>query len=465
MLALFPDQQKNFQELRQAFRRNKHVLFQAPTGYGKTVLSAAIAHGAASRGTRTCFCVHRQELIEQTCRTMEQCGIPYGVIAPHYKPNPNAEIQIASIFTLARRSGYDFDLIIYDECHHCAAGQWQKVAMKFPAASSLGLTATPIRMDGLGLGHYFEFMVQAPSMRQLTALGRLSPYEYWCPETVELSGLRGGKKDYVRKTLEKHMNKRAITGNCIQHYKRICDGQPFLCFCVSVEHSRQVAEEFRAAGYPVEALDGTMDRATRRGRVEALGKKLVGLTSCDLISEGFDVPAVVAAVLLRPTKSLGLYLQQVGRALRVFPGKKKAVILDCVGNVMKHGVPDADRAWSLTYGVKPEPQEKKEDEPDVRACPLCYAVHECLPACPYCGYEYPVKQREVKREEGELRKLTTEEIADLEKVARASGKLQDWHRLAKAKGYKPGWAYHQLKRGRRNSKLKNVRVGPWKKPL
>lgn len=457
MLTLYPDQQANFEQLRDAFRRHRAVLFQAPTGYGKTAIGCHIAAGAAARGTRTVFVVHREELIDQTCDAFERCGIRHGVIAPHARPTEH-DIQVASVFTLARRRVRAFDLVIFDEAHHCAAGSWECIRATFPEAAYLGLTATPVRLDGRGLAHAFETMLHAPSMRQLIDMGRLSPYEYWMPCTVDMSGIRSSHGDWQRSALAVAMSSRTITGNCISHYKRICDGAPFIAFCATVNHARAVAEEFRAAGYPVDSVDGTMERAQRREIVRSLGVTRVGITSCDLISEGFDVPAVVAAILLRPTKSLGLHLQQVGRALRVCPGKSKAVILDCVGNVLRHGLPDAERTWSL-QGVQPRTQQHEdEDGPDVRACPKCHAVHVYAPSCPYCGYEYPVRVREVEQVEGELRQVTPEEIDALWTAVGKRNDLSTWHKLAKATGRKPGWAWGQWKRKRAGNALKAARI-------
>jgi DNA repair protein RadD len=460
VLTLFPDQQDDFAALRTACREHRRVLFQASTGYGKTVMACAIAHGAASLGTRTCFTVHRKELIRQTCKAFERAGIPYGVIAPEWRPNPRAIIQIASVFTLARRKGHEFDLVIEDECHHAAAGQWGAVRAKFPDAAYLGLTATPVRLDGQGMGHYFDHLHCAKPMRWLIEHGRLSPYEYWAPETVDLSGLRSPRAghDYTVEALERAMASRAITGNVINHYKRICDGQPFLCQCVSVAHAQRVAEDFRAAGYPVEALWGAMPDADRDRVVAGLGRQIVGITFCDLISEGFDVPGVVCVISLRKTKSLGLFLQVMGRGLRVAEGKTKAVLLDCVGNFALHGMPDMERTWALEHGVVATREKAEDETPDIRRCEQCYAVHEWAPSCPYCGYVYEVKEREIKTETGELKQLSPEEIQALEEHARATGRLQDWHAVGKAKGFKAGWAFHRFKQARASASLRKAAV-------
>jgi superfamily II DNA or RNA helicase len=184
--------------------------------------------------------------------------------------------------------------------------------------------------------------------------------------------------------------------------------------------------------------------------VRALGRTLVGITSCDLISEGFDCPGAVAGLLVRPTASLSLHLQQVGRILRHVPGKT-AMLLDFVGNYLRHQLPDTPREWSLSAGVVKREREAIEC-PDVRACDKCYAVHEWALACPYCGYVYPVKEKAgPKQEKGYLREMTPEEIAALEALARRTGRLADYHAAEKARAvadgrdYKPGSAWYKWK--------------------
>lgn len=456
MLTLYPDQAADLDRLRGAFLEHDHVLFVAPTGYGKTVLACAIAQGAVANGTRTCFLVHRKELIAQTARAFTACGIPHGIISPDHAPR-SAPIQIASVFTLARRAGHEFDFLIYDEVHHRVAGSWNAVAAKFPQARSLGLTATPARLDGRGLGDAFGHMILAAPMRELIGLSRLSPYDYWAPEVADLSGLRSRGADYSREALERAMRDRSITGNTISHYKRICDGAPFLCQCVSVAHAQRVAEDFRAAGYPVAALWGDMDPVCRARTVAGLGRTLVGITFVDLISEGFDVPGVTCVISLRKTKSLTLYLQVMGRGLRYVPGKR-AVLLDCVGNALVHGLPDTPRDWVLEpdRGVR-TPDADAADTPAIRRCPHCYAVHEWAPQCPHCGHVYEApKPAQPAQRRGELIQLTEDQIRDLEAHARRSGRLSDWHEVARAKGHKPGWAYHQHKRARASAALRRA---------
>lgn len=453
-MELYPDQHKSFEELKTAFKKHRSVLFQAPTGWGKTALGCKIATGVISKGTRAAFVVHREELVEQTCRAFDADGIEYAVIAPGY-PKLDRQIQVCSVYTLQNRLDHLFDLMIIDECHHMAAKTWRDIAERNARAYKLGLTATPVRLDGSGLRPYFETMVCGLPPKDLIAMGRLCPYEYWAPATVDLSGLKRSGHDYSIKSIEKAMLNKAITGNAIEHYKRLGNNQPFIAFCASVAHAKAVAEEFRAAGYPVESVDAKMDKTSRRETIRALGKTLIGITACDLISEGLDVPGATVAIMLRPTESLVICMQQWGRVLRTAPGKAKAIIIDCVSNFLRHQLPDSPRTWSLD-GIKKRSKKKHESDYETRFCPECFGVHEWAPECPYCGYVYQEKPKELpKVVKGELQKVTPEDIAALEQAVREKGGLRDWHKLGQAraqldgKPYKPGWGWTRWKNSKR----------------
>lgn len=259
--------------------------------------------------------------------------------------------------------------------------------------------------------------------------------------------------DYVTSELEQVVDKPTITGHAVTHYKQLCDGAPAVAFCVSVKHAQHVAEEFRNAGYVAYAVDGTHSPEDRDRILGGLGTgKVHVVASCDLISEGTDIPAIGCAILLRPTKSLGLYLQQVGRALRPSKGKPYAVILDHVGNVLLHGMPDDVREWSLDGDVK---RKKKKDKQDagirVDHCEKCFIVYEPQPVCPGCGHVKKTVDRAPKQVDGELTEITPENRRFIRKQRAAEvGKAksrEELEAIAKARGYKPGWVNHIL-RGR-----------------
>jgi superfamily II DNA or RNA helicase len=426
-------------------------LYQLSTGGGKTVIFAHIAAASLARGKRVWVLVHRAEILTQTSRALAGLGVPHGRIASGSRHSRDS-VQIASVQTLARRLAKiesQPDLIIIDESQHAVAGQWRKILDSFPQAKLLGVTATPARMDGQGLGvsagGFFDDLILGPSTAELTAAGYLCPAEVYAPSAPDLAGVRRVQSDFDRSELAGRMDKSSITGDAVTHYRKLADGLPAIAFCVSVAHARHVAEQFLAAGYRAACLDGGTDDATRKRLIDGLGDgSLQVLTSCEIVSEGTDVPIVAAAILLRPTQSEGLYLQQVGRVLRPYPGKRVALILDHAGNCLRHGMPDDDRIWTLEGRKR---KAKKNEDPEalsVRQCPQCFRVYQAfLRACPGCGLEAVARERKLEERPGELVKIEKAKIEQERRreVARCKS-FEDLQILARAKGYRPGWARH-----------------------
>jgi len=463
MITLRDYQDIGVDAIRQAFAYGaKAVLYVLSTGGGKTPVFAYIAQRAAALGTRTCICVHRRELLHQASASLTELGVPHGIIAPGRPVTPQT-IQVASIQTLVRRHLDPVDLLVFDEGHHAVAGTWSKVLERHPGARVLGVTATPCRLSGRGLAHVYDTLIQGPHISDLIRRGFLVPAQVWAPSTVDLKGIRSRGGDFEREKLAELLDRSEITGNAVDHYSRLVNGRPAIAFCASVAHAEHVADQFRGAGYRAESVDGSLPQGTRDDRIAALGEgRLQVLTSSDLISEGVDIPIVAAGILLRPTKSTGLYLQQVGRCLRPAPGKDRAIILDHVGNCFRHGLPDEDRPWSLEHGAPKRTPE--ESEVKVRQCPACYLVHAWARSCPECGLIYPVEARKqtAKEVEGELEPVTPEERAVLEAAAST---LNDWHYIARrsrtrdGRPYKSGWAWRKFEAQRASRRFKGARVG------
>lgn len=422
-----------------------------PTGAGKTVVFSYIASTAGAKGNKTLILVHRIELLRQTSGKLSAFDVDHGLINPKFTPKPFATSQVASVQTIVRRMekmNFKPDLIVIDEAHHATAGTWRKIIDHYPDAKVLGVTATPIRTDGGGLDQLFDDLILGPQIQELIDLGFLCKPLVYAPETIDMSGVKvTACGDYNNDEIEILVDKPQITGNAVHHYKRLCGGAPAVAFCVSVAHAEHVAAEFRAAGIRAEAVDGSMSDDDRKRILEGLGNGSVQVVaSCDLISEGTDIPAIGAAILLRPTKSLGLYLQQVGRALRPYGGKEYAVILDHVGNVMRHGLPEWDREWSLDGMKKKKRGNRDMEEFKVRQCPSCYACHKPAPTCPQCGHEYKVEAREIEEVDGELKQVTKAAEQLIRKRMRqevaAAKTLDDLMKIEHQRGYKAGWAKH-----------------------
>ncbi len=442
-MQLRPYQSEIVTEVRSLLKQGKRrPLVVSPTGSGKTVMFSHIAHSAGAKDKRVWILVHRQELIEQTSRTMREFDVPHGIIAAGWPVDPLPHVQIVSVQTVVRRvSGLvPPDVIIVDECHHAAAGTWSKILGAFPNAVVLGFTATPERLDGKGLSGAFDAIIRGPEVAWLIENGFLTqPVYYAPPNQLNLDGLhvRGG--DYARDEVAAEVDKPMITGDAVEHYRRLCPGAAAVAFCASVAHAEHVAQAFAAAGYSAATIDGTLDRVERRKRVQALKTgELQVLTSCEIISEGFDIPVVTAAILLRPTKSLGMHLQQIGRVLRVAPNKPRAVILDHVGNCLRHGLAEEVREWSLE-GRKKRAKKPGDDEdaPPVRQCPTCYACHVPAPICPECGHVYEIKKRELEQVSGELVELNVQWMAKQRKQEqKQADSFESLVKLGKSRGYK-----------------------------
>lgn len=442
--------------VRDAFRSGARApLLVAPTGAGKTVMFSYITHGTAARGKRAMILVHRRELIRQASAKLDAAGVAHGIVAPGHTPTRDL-VQVASVQTIARRLGdprYPApDLIVCDEAHHAIAGQWAQVVAAYPAARILGVTATPQRLDGRGLGieagGCFDALVMGPTMGDLMAAGYLTPCRIFAPaEAPDLSGVRIKGGDYDTRGLEGAMSGARVVGNAVEHYARHAPGLPAILFSPSVAHAEATAAAFRAAGWRAVAASGATPTPERDAAIAGLGTGAVQvLCSCDLISEGLDVPAVGAVILLRPTKSLGLYLQQVGRGLRPAPGKTHLLVLDHAGNTLAHGLPEAEREWTLAGKAK----KRGEQPPPTRQCPACFAVHAPAAACPECGHAYAAKPREIETVDGTLAEIDGERLAalraaPLRQLLATAGSRAELQEIAKAKGYSPGWVWHVMR--------------------
>lgn len=412
MINLRPYQSRIIDSVRSSYKGgHRRVLVVAPTGSGKTVMFCDVAQKARENGKRTIVLVHRQELLDQTSRTLMGFDVPHGVIAAGRSSDGSELIQIASVQTLIRRIDRiaEPDLIVIDEAHHAIAGSWRKVVERFSSARVLGVTATPERLDGKGLSDVFEDLLRGPEVRDLIREGFLAPPVYYAPPgDIDMASVQLRRGDYDQKGLESVMDAPKITGDAVDHYRRICPGMPAIAFCVSINHANHVAEEFRRAGFRAATIDGTLSAEDRRDRVRSLGNgRLQVLTSCEIVNEGFDLPVVAAAILLRPTQSLGLHLQQIGRVLRPSPGKDRAIILDHAGNLARHGLAEDIREWSLEGAEKRKKKAKAEDTIKTRQCPTCFACHPWADRCAECGHEYITDGRQVEVVGGDLVALDT----------------------------------------------------------
>lgn len=431
----------------------KKIVYVAPCGSGKTMVFVFMSNSAAKRGKRTIFLVHRQELIKQASESLTALGVAHGIIAPGH-PLTNDLVQVASVQTLVRRlDKIDIpDMIIIDEAHHATATTWTKIIAYFADAYVVGLTATPSRLNGQGLGDVFQELVLGPSAKSLIDQGHLAPYKYYAPPIkADLDGISITMGDFDSAEIADRMDKPSVVGDAVEHYSKLADNMQAIAYCSSIQHSKNMANAFSAAGYIAKHLDGKTPTAERDQAMQDFKDgKIKILTNVDLFGEGVDVPAMECVILQRPTASLTLYIQQSMRGMRADKNNpdKMAVILDHVGNVFRHGLPDEDRVWSL----ESKKRGKKDKEPSIgiKTCPECYAAHDPGPICPECGFIYPVRSRELEESDGDLKEITAIDKKERRIDVGKCKTIEDLKKIAADRGYKSSWVHIQ-------AKLKNIK--------
>lgn len=431
----------------------RRVVAQLATGGGKTVIFAALAAKCIERGKPVLVVAHREELILQAQEKLEVAtGLPIGVIKAGYKPTPGALIQVASIQTLARRKLLpEARLLIIDEAHHSAANSYAKLIEHYNDAFILGVSATPTRTDGQGLAHLYDELVQGISTKELIEQGYLCPYRLFAaPNAIDTSGLKTVGGDYDQEQLESLVNTQLVLGDMLKTWQKHATGKKTVVFGVGIQHSQAIARTFCDAGIPAEHIDGDMhpdDRAAILKRFRS-GETLV-LSNCNIVSEGFDLPDIEVIQCIRPTKSLILWLQMVGRALRPALGKQHAVIVDHSQNFILHGLPSDEREWDL------KPISMSGDSTHIVVCPECQHIFRPLSCeiearqctCPNCGLIMPLEEGEAR--EGGGRELENDSSAEIHEIDLSLNpklvlELNRLCAIRQEREYKPGWVLAQL---------------------
>ncbi len=457
MINLYDDQIELIEGIREELRcGSRSVLAVASTGFGKTVVSAFMAKEAAAKGKRVWFLCHLKNLLAQTSQAFWSMHIEHGLIASG-KRLSKLPVQVGTIGTAVRRLDQMEapDLIILDEAHLAMAKSWLTIVEWAKARGTIivGNSATPERLDGKGLGYIFDSMTEARPMRWLIDNSRLSDYVvYSTREPLDTSSLKTRAGDFAADQVEEMMNKPKLIGDAAIHWKKYASGMRTIAYCATIKHSEATAALFNAAGIPAIHVDGeTPDKELKEAISGFADGKYMVMCNVQLMTTGFDLSAQVgrevpieACIILRPTQSVALYMQMVGRALRRKP--RPAVILDHAGCVLRHGLPDDDREWSLE-GRKKCKRKASDEEPDVNVqqCHECHANFRPGPGnCPACGAELKkLERREVEVEDGELVKVDVEAFRRVQRREQGQAKsLRDLVALGMRRGMKnpSAWA-------------------------
>lgn len=410
----------------------KSVIAVLGCGGGKSIIQGCIAKSATDKGNKVLFLVHRCELCEQIEKTFRICGVDMRLC------------QIAMVQTVSRRLGkhsWTPKLIITDECHHSLSNSYKKIYEYYPDATRLGFTATPCRLDRSGLGEIYQSMVEGVSTKWLIDNHYLSPYIYYSAKIVDTDGLRTSHGEFVAADVNELMNKRIIFGQVLENWHKFAEGKKTIVYCANIDLSQKTVQQFQLSGISAAHLDGTTPTHIRKRVIQDFRDgKITVLSNVDLFGEGFDVPDCECVVLLRPTMSLTLHIQQSMRSMR-YKENKTAIIIDNVGNVYRHGLPDDKREWSLQGRKK-----KAKSEIKIKQCPKCLA---CLPnsvkECPKCGFAFAdaeSKQQEMEKINAELQQIKSEDILKA-KPYNEYKNINNWddmERFRKAKKYKFMWS-------------------------
>lgn len=464
-LTLRPYQEIGVQELREAITAHKREpgVLVAPTGSGKSEIFGWMARSALSRGYRVGAVVNRRILVKDLCKRVDRLGLEYGVIMGSSPRKAWAKLHIASFDTLWRREHLPkWDLVFVDECHFSLADKYSTVIrrLKESGAAIIGMTATPIRGKGGGLGAIYKWMVRLPDTPDLIEAGYLvRPRVFAPPGQPDVSKVEHTAGDFNQKQLAKVCDNSKLTGDILTHWLKNGRGNPTIAFGVDIAHCKHMAEMFSAAGIRVMAVDHTY-----KGDFDLVWRQLANyelevVFNVGIAGYGWDCPPVSRMIEGRPTESPGLWLQHCGRIMRTALGKTEAIINDHAGNALRHGLPDEYRDWSLDGNAIRERDTVKVPSiatckhshrwPDGRVQLPCYATFRAGPKeCPFCGMPLKIIARKVEVENGELQevKRPDEQRGLLAQMATAEHRAE-YHKLlgvARKRGFKDGWAFHRF---------------------
>jgi superfamily II DNA or RNA helicase len=438
----------------------RRILVVLPTGGGKTIVMAQIIADHLAAGGRAMVLAHRRELITQTSAKLHAANIDHGIIQAGFPTRPGEPVQVASVQTLharaVRSAAIDMPaatLVIVDEAHHVRARTYRQILDAYPDARVIGLTATPCRSDGRGLGAVFEAIVEGPSVAELISTGFLVPTKVYAPSVPDLTGVKVERGDYVERQLAERMDDAKLIGDVVTHWHQLADQRRTVVFATGVAHSLHLRDEFRRAGVLAEHIDGGTPLEERDSILARLADgKVEVVCNCSVLTEGWDRPEVSCLVMARPTKSLVLFRQMVGRVLRPSPGKTDALILDHAGAIFEHGWIDDPVEWTLSEDHRAESQRQRDRRTkrqgrSLTTCPECSAVRWQGSPCGSCNWRPQAKPLSVEVFDGDL--AAVDRAGSARPAAVTAIDKARFHAMllgvARQRGYRDGWAAHKYR--------------------
>ena len=449
-------------ELRRVIEAGKRrVIVVAPTGSGKTAIAAEVIKTTVANGNRVLVLAHRREIITQTSLKLSSFGVEHGIIQAGLVADLGQHVQVASIQTLwTRAKRLDrmplpaANVLFVDEAHHAPAETYRKIIEQYPNAVLIGLTATPCRGDGRGLGGIFEALVETPQVAELIELGYLVGTRVFAPVNPDLKGVHTRGGDYVESELAGRIDRADLVGDIVQHWHRYGERRKTVCFAINVAHSVHIRDEFIKAGVKAEHVDGSTPKAERDAALARLASGETELISnCMVLTEGWDMPPVSCCILARPTKKMGLFRQMVGRVLRPAEGKPNALVLDHSGAVFRHGFVEDDVEWTLdpekrATSPKHETRLRSGHSSRLLECSQCGSMRVGGEPCGHCGF--------LPQRRGDAVIFRDGDLGLVDRVRYTAGTdLNDpavrarWHRMfvhiGQSRGYSPKWPGVQYK--------------------
>jgi superfamily II DNA or RNA helicase len=438
----------------------RRIIVVAPTGSGKTIVATEITNDAMSKAQHVLFLAHTREIIKQTSAKLYANGIEHGIVQAGYMTRPDEPVQVASVQTLWSRAMRTnrmelppADLIIVDEAHHATANTWRKIVDAYPGAVLIGLTATPCRGDGRGLGGIFDVIVECPQVAELIAQKYLVRTRVYAPTDPDLKGVEVRQGDYAENQLADRMDRPQLIGDIVSHWHKHGGSRRTVCFAVNVPHSLHIRDEFNQSGIKAEHIDGSTPKVERDAILSRLasGETQV-VTNCMVLTEGWDMPEVSCCILARPTRKMGLYRQMIGRVLRPAPDKINAIILDHSGAVFRHGFVEDRVDWRLDPDKRStSPAHAKRLElgycSRLLECSQCGSIRVAGEPCGHCGFLPQRPPQAVAIKDGDL--ALVDRQRRIAQVISDPGERIRWHGMltyiAHERGYQNGWIAHKFR--------------------